>query len=173
VLYDEDANLLGRAEHVILALGHGPLAFPPLLAKARMDPRVGDRIVQAYEPEQYAPKGRYVVLGAGIASINEWANVLDAGGKCIALRRSPAPDEQDLNVPPCLFEARRRQVQGLSFEQRVQFLGSVLKGTSPARRGWRERAGRPKAASRRWWGRSTRSSRARRPADQCRQPTWG
>ena len=140
VLYDEDAKLLGRAKHVMLALGHGPLAFPPLLAKARMDPRVGDRIVQAYEPKHYAPEGRYVVLGAGIASINEWANVLDAGGKCIALRRSPAPDEQDLNVPRCLFEALGiDKFQGLSFEQRVQFLGSVLKGTSPARRGWRER----------------------------------
>ena len=140
VLYDEDANHLGRAKHVMLALGHGPLAFPPLLAKARMTPGIGDRIVQAYEPKQYAPEGRYIVLGAGIASINEWVNVLDAGGKCIALRRSPAPDEQDLNVPRCLFEALGiDKFQALPFEQRVQFLGSVLKGTTPKRRGWLDR----------------------------------
>jgi len=140
VLYDEDANHLGRAKHVMLALGHGPLAFPPLLAKARMTPGIGDRIVQAYEPKQYAPEGRYIVLGAGIASINEWVNVLDAGGKCIALRRSPAPDEQDLNVPRCLFEALGiDKFQALPFEQRVQFLGSVLKGTTPKRRSWLDR----------------------------------
>ncbi len=140
VLYDEEANFLGRAKHIMLALGHGPLSFPPLLAKAKMDPRSGDRIVQAYEPKTYARDGRYIVLGAGIASINEWANVIDAGGKCIALRRNPAPDEQDLNVPRCLFEALGiDKFQGLPFEQRVQFLGTVLKGTSPKRRSWRER----------------------------------
>ncbi len=137
VLYDEEANYLGRAKHVMLALGHGPLSFPPLLAKARQDPRTGDRIVQAYEPKQYAADGRYIVLGAGIASINEWANIIDAGGKCIALRRNPAPDEQDLNVPRCLFDGSGIDAfQGLSFDARLDFLAQSLKGTSPARRGW-------------------------------------
>ncbi|HTN23881.1 MAG TPA: hypothetical protein VL120_07830 [Solirubrobacteraceae bacterium] len=140
VLYDEEANFLGRAKHVMLALGHGPLSFPPVLARAKSDPATADRIVQAYEAKQYAKDGRYVVLGAGIASINEWANALDAGGKCIALRRNPAPDEQDLNVPRCLFEALGiDKFQALPFEQRVAFLGAVLKGTAPKRRGWRER----------------------------------
>jgi hypothetical protein len=140
VLYDEDANFLGRAKHVMLAMGHGPLSFPPVLARAKNDPVVGDRIVQAYEAKQYAKDGRYIVLGAGIASINEWANALDAGGKCIALRRNPAPDEQDLNVPRCLFEALGiDKFQALPFEQRVAFLGSVLKGTAPKRKSWRAR----------------------------------
>ncbi len=141
LLYDEDANLVGRAKHVMLALGHGPLSFPPALAKAKeSDPEIAARVVQAYEAKQYHPGGRYIVIGAGIASINEWANILDAGGKVIALRRNPTPDEQDLNVPRCLFEAKGIDVfQGLSFEQRVAFLGNVLKGTTPRRRGWRDR----------------------------------
>ncbi|HME01756.1 MAG TPA: hypothetical protein VKG38_01825, partial [Solirubrobacteraceae bacterium] len=106
VLYDEDADFIGRAKHVMLSPGHGPLSFPPVLAKARMDPALGDRIVQAYEAKQYAPGGRYVVLGAGIASVNEWANILDAGGSVLALTRNPQPETQDLNVPRCLFESR-------------------------------------------------------------------
>ena len=106
VLYDEQANFIGRAKHVMLAPGHGPLSFPPLLAKAREDPAIGDRIVQAYEPKQYAPGGRYIVLGAGIASVNEWANILDAGASALALTRNPQPETQDLNVPRCLFESR-------------------------------------------------------------------
>ena len=90
----------------MLALGHGPLAFPATLAKAKAaDPEIDERIVQAYQAKSYHPDGRYIVLGAGIASINEWANALDVGAKCIALRRNPAPDEQDLNVPRCLFES--------------------------------------------------------------------
>lgn len=140
VIYDEEARLIGRARHVMLALGHGPLVFPPALARAREDPLVADRIVQAYEAKQYAPAGRYIVIGAGIASVNEWANALDAGASVIALRRNPTPDEQDLNVPRCLFEARGIDVfQALPFEDRVRFLGEVLKGTAPNRRGWRER----------------------------------
>ena len=140
VLYDEEASFVGRAKHVMLALGHGPLSFPPALAKAREDPRFADRIVQAYEPKLYAPGGRYVVIGAGIASVNEWANALDAGAKVIGLLRNPAPDEQDLNVPRCLFEALGIDAfQGLPFDRRIEFLGKVLKGTAPQRRGWEER----------------------------------
>jgi hypothetical protein len=141
VLYDEDANFIGRSKHVMLALGHGPLQWPPSLAKAKADdPEVDARIVQAYAPKQYAPGGRYIIIGNGIASVNEWANAIDAGAKVIALRRNPQPDEQDLNVPRCLFEALGIDVfQGLSFEDRVQFLGKVLRGTAPKRRGWLER----------------------------------
>ena len=94
MLYDEQANFIGRAKHVMLAPGHGPLSFPPSLAKARKDPALADRVVQAYEPKQYAPGGRYIVLGAGIASVNEWANILDAGAWCISLLRSPAPESR-------------------------------------------------------------------------------
>src|SRR3954454_23440790 len=82
-LYDEDANLLGRAKHVMMAMGHGPLAFPGIYGAAREDPRTADRIVQAYEPKEYFAGGRYIVVGSGIASVNEWANIIDAGGQCI------------------------------------------------------------------------------------------
>jgi hypothetical protein len=137
VLHDEDGGFLGRARHVMLALGHGPLSFPRVLAQAREDADCAGRVVQAYEPKAYAPGGRYVVIGAGIASVNEWANALDAGAKVISLLRNPAPDEQDLNTPRCFFEAFGIDAfQELSFDQRVAFLGQILKGTSPSRRGW-------------------------------------
>jgi hypothetical protein len=113
------------------------LSFPPLLAKARKDPALADRIVQSYEPKQYAKGGRYIVLGAGIASVNEWANILDEGGSVLALTRSPQPETQDLNVPRCLFESRGIDAYTqLPFEERIQFLGQVLRGTRPDRREW-------------------------------------
>jgi hypothetical protein len=150
VLYDEDANFAGRAKHVMLALGHSPLSFPPVLAKAREDPALADRIVQAYEPKAYAAGGRYVVVGAGIASLNEWVNALDAGAAgVISLLRSPAPDEQDLNTPRCLFEALGIDAfQGLSLDERIDFLGKILKGTSPRRRGWEDKVRRARAEGR-------------------------
>jgi hypothetical protein len=137
VMYDEQANFIGRAKHVMLSPGHGPLSFPPVLAKARKDPAVADRIVQAYEPKQYAPGGRYIVLGAGIASVNEWANILDAGASALALTRNPQPETQDLNVPRCLFESIGIDAYTqLPFDQRIEFLGQVLRGTRPQRREW-------------------------------------
>ena len=137
MLYDEQANFIGRAKHVMLAPGHGPLSFPPVLAKARKDPALADRIVQAYEPKQYAPGGRYIVLGAGIASVNEWANILDAGASALALTRNPQPETQDLNVPRCLFESIGIDAYTqLPFDQRIEFLGKVLRGTRPERREW-------------------------------------
>ena len=139
-LYDEESNFLGRCKHAMLAIGHGPLAFPGVYGKAREDPRVRDRVVQAYEPKQYVPGGRYLVLGSGIASVNEWVNCADAGAQCIALRRNPQPDQQDLNVPRCLFDGSGIDAfLGLTFDERFEFLGQVLRGTAPSRRTWAER----------------------------------
>jgi hypothetical protein len=139
-LYDEQANYAGRVRHLMLAVGHGPLSFPPALAKAREDPALADRIVQAYDAKAYAAGGRYVVIGAGIASVNEWANALDAGAKVVSLLRNPTPDEQDLNTPRCFFEALGIDAfQGLPFDRRLEFLGQILKGTSPRRRGWEQK----------------------------------
>ena len=124
----------------MIACGHGPLSFPPVLAKARQDPALADRIVQAYAPKQYDPSGRYIVIGSGIASVNEWANAIDVGAKCISLVRNPTPDEQDLNTPRCFFEALGIDAfQNLDFDQRIEFLGRILKGTAPHRRGWEAR----------------------------------
>jgi len=137
VLYDEQANFIGRSKHVMLAPGHGPLSWPPMLAQARKDPKLAERIVQAYQAKQYAPGGRYIVLGAGIASVNEWANILDIGASVLALTRNPQPETQDLNVPRCLFESLGIDAYvSLPWEQRVRFLGEVLKGSRPERRSW-------------------------------------
>ena len=138
-LYDEDAALLGRARHVMVAVGHGPLSFPGVYGAAREDPEIGERVVQAYEPKTYFPGGRYLVVGSGIAAVNEWVNIIEAGAQCIAMRRNPEPEDQDLNVPRCLFDGSGIDAfQGLSFDQRLDFLGQALKGTSPSRRGWSE-----------------------------------
>lgn len=136
-LYDEDANLLGRCKHALLGVGHGPLGFPGVYGEARENPEIRDRVVQAYEPKEYHEGGRYLVVGSGIAAVNEWVNCVDAGAQCIAVRRNPHPDDQDLNVPRCLFDGSGIDAfQGLSFDQRIDFLGDVLRGTSPQRRNW-------------------------------------
>jgi hypothetical protein len=148
-LYDEEAGLLGRAKHVMIAIGHGPLSFPGVYGEARDRDDIGDRVVQSYEPKRYAAGGRYLVVGSGIASINEWVNALDAGAECIALQRNPMPEEQDLNVPRCLFDGSGIDAfQGLGFDERLDFLGRVLRGTAPTRRNWVDAVAEGKAQGR-------------------------
>jgi hypothetical protein len=138
-MYDEEGGLAGRAKHVILTLGHGPLSFPPVLARAREDPALSGRIVHAYEPKDYVPDGRYVVIGAGIAAVNEWINAIDAGAKVLSLLRRPAAEVQDLNTPRCMFEALGIDgFGGAPLDDRLAFLRKILKGTSPSRRKWRQ-----------------------------------
>ncbi len=145
-LYDDDAKLLGRAKHVMVALGHGPLAFPGVYGEARKQTRSWPTgSCRRTSRSSTTQGGRYIVLGSGIASVNEWVNVIDAGAQCIALRRNPEPDEQDLNVPRCLFDGSGIDAfQGLSFDQRVDFLGRALRGTAPESGDWaaKVRAGR-------------------------------
>jgi len=145
-LYDEEGELLGRCKHLMIAIGHGPLAFPGIYGTARADPALAGRIVQSYEPKRYVAGGHYLVVGSGIASLNEWVNAVEAGATCVALRRNPMPDEQDLNVPRCLFDGSGIDAfDALTFEERLDFLSEVLRGTSPTRHQWTKRL---KAAAR-------------------------
>ena len=152
VMYDEQANFIGAPKHVMLAPGHGPLSFPPLLAKARKDPALADRIVQAYEPKQYAQGGRYIVLGRGHrlgqrVGEHPRRRRVGVGAHSERAARDPGP-----NVPRCLFESIGIDAYTrLPFDQRIEFLGQVLRGTRPDRRQWlsRIKAGQQRGAVRR------------------------
>ena len=151
VLYDEDANFIGRAKHVMLALGHGPLAFPADAGQGEGRRPRDRRPHRAGLPGQELPPRRALHRASARASPRSTSGPTrsTSAPRCIALRRNPAPDEQDLNVPRCLFEALGIDVfQGLPFEQRVQFLGNVLKGTTPRRRSWLERIERGRSEGR-------------------------
>ena len=147
VLYDEEANFIGRAKHVMLARRARAALVP---AGARQgEGRIRSSTTGSCRPTSRSstrPEGRYVVVGAGIASVNEWANALDAGAKVISLLRNPEPDEQDLNTPRCLFEALGIDAfQGSLRASASPFLGKILKGTAPTRR---ELAGADRAGPR-------------------------
>jgi hypothetical protein len=80
------------------------LQFPAALAKAKAQDPDMDAHRPGLRAKAYHPDGRYIVIGSGIASINEWANALDTGAKVIAsgaiLRRTSRTQRAR-----CLFEA--------------------------------------------------------------------
>ena len=132
VLYDEQANFIGRAKHVMLAPGPRPAVVPAGAGQGAQGS--GDRRPDrpGLRAQAVRTGGRYIVLGAGIASVNEWANILDAGGSVLALTRNAQPETQDLNVPRCLFESLGIDAYtSLPFDQRIEFLGRGPAGDAP------------------------------------------
>lgn len=142
-LSDEDGQLIGRAQHVVLALGHPGLRWPAAVGSWRFHPRVA----HAYQGPAFARGERVVVVGGGIAAAHTWLAALDAGATVLALHRSPLRRQQ-LNAARCMFssvgiEAYRR----LGPDERLAFLRAA-RGSFPWRWGWEWRLLRARRAGR-------------------------
>lgn len=149
VLEDEAGAPLGRARHVILALGHPGLRWPPAADRWRRDPRVS----HAYQA--WAPRGgeHIVVVGGGIAAAHAWLAALAAGASVTALHRRPLVRQQ-LNAPRCMFSA-----VGIAAYQALDPAARLARlrgqgGSLPRRRAWERRLKRAHEAGqfRECWG---------------------
>ena len=173
-LYDEESELVGRSRHVMLAVGHGPLAFPSIYGAAREDPEIGDRIVQSYEPKQYA-RGRPLSGGRLGHRFGQRVGQRPRGGRrmlCAAAQpdaRRAGPER----APLPLRRQRHRRVPG----PRVR--GPARLPREGAARHLADAAQLGRCCSRRQAGRQVRGAlrkrhgrgaRARRPAGGDRPP---
>jgi len=123
---------LGRARHVVLALGHPGLHWPEEFEDWRGDPRV----IHAYERPTVIPGERVVIVGGGIAAAHLWLAALEAGAEVIALHRKPLRF-QPLNAPRCAFnEAGIQAYRRLSPDQRLAQLRSPRGSSYPWRLRW-------------------------------------
>lgn len=143
-LYNADWNLIGGARHVVLALGHPGLHWPPAFESLRGHPRVA----HAYQAPETGRGERVVVVGGGIAAAHLWLAALDAGADVIALHRLPLRC-QALNAPRCDFtaigiEAYRR----LAPEERRNRFQVERGSTYPWRFAWEWRLWRARRAGR-------------------------
>ena len=131
-LRDESGESLGTAQHVILALGHPGLRWPPCLSEWRDDPRVG----HAYQPKVYHAGELVVVVGRGMAAAHEWLAALRAGCSVVALSRLPV-HHQPLNAPRCDFSASGLdRYRRLNSPDRHAYLDRVAAGSYPWRPEW-------------------------------------
>lgn len=131
-LYDDREAQVGSARHVILALGHGGLAWPAELEPWRADPRVR----HAYEPGQFEPGQQVIVLGGGMAAAHVWVSALRAGCQVKAVHRRPLR-RQPLNAARCVFTSPGiRAYQALGPAERNEFLKGVGAGSFAWRLEW-------------------------------------
>ena len=143
VLYDEDANFLGRAKHVMLALGHGPLAVPARRwpRRRRPTPRSTSASCRPTRPRATTPTGATSCSGAGIASINEWANALDVGRQ--VHRPAPQPGARRAGPQraalPVRVAGHRRLRRAALRAARAVPRATCSRARRPRRRSWLER----------------------------------
>ncbi len=103
VMYDEQANFIGRAKHVMLAPGHGPLSFPPLAGQGAQGPgdrrphRAGVRAqaIRAGRPLHRARRGHR--LGQRVGEHHRRRRV-GAGADAERAARDPGPERPPLPV---------------------------------------------------------------------------
>ena len=131
-VHDTDGRLAGRARHVVLALGHAPLLWPPEVEPLRGHPR----IAHAYDGPEVKSGERVVVVGGGISAVHLWLAALDAGADVIALHRHPLR-QQPLNAPRCDFSAAGIDAyRRLSPDRRLARLQADVGSNYPRRWRW-------------------------------------
>lgn len=132
VLHDGAGSVLGRARHVLLALGHGELRWPEALADPQCRESFGAAVRHAYQPKTYQ-QATYFVIGSGMAAAAEWTNILNAGGRVVALRRRADVLEQPLSAPRCYFGGPLLdRFHSLDRAERAALLRDTARGSYPA-----------------------------------------
>ncbi|GAB4577557.1 MAG: hypothetical protein Fur0022_02880 [Anaerolineales bacterium] len=143
-LMDINGQFVGRARHVVLALGHPGLNWPGEFEAWRADPRV----VHAYEKPALRAGERVVIVGGGIGAAHLWLAALDAGSEVIALHRKPLRF-QPLNAPRCAFnEAGIATYRRLRPEERLLQLANPLGSSYPKRPHWEKQFDQARKAGR-------------------------
>jgi cation diffusion facilitator CzcD-associated flavoprotein CzcO len=131
-LRDEAGQNLATAQHVILALGHPGLWWPPILSDWRKD----QRVAHAYEPKLYRAGELVLVIGRGMAAAHEWLAALRADCRVMAISRHPL-HHQALNAPRCDFSAAGLdRYRRLGPSERHAYLDGLASGTYPWRPEW-------------------------------------
>lgn len=131
-LLDMNGEVVGETQHVILAVGHGRLAIPDVVARFQERYPGDPRVISSYEPKQYWPQEVVLVVGDGLTAGTEWVNVLEHGGCVLGVSLSGFILNQPLNTPRKYFSKRglepyRNQLRG----ERVRELRAAQKGTLP------------------------------------------
>jgi hypothetical protein len=103
-LRDATDQVRARARHVLLAPGHAGLRWPDVCRDPQLRDALSGLVYHAYQPKCYQGRDT-VVIGAGLAAVTEWLNVLRSGGTVLSVRRSARLVEQPLSAPRCAFVA--------------------------------------------------------------------
>lgn len=137
-VFDTEGNSRGVFDHVIIAIGHGPLAIPPVVEHYQKTYPQDYRVQHAFA--QMVPlhsNETVMVVGDGLTAGTLWANILNTGGSVIAVSRDGFSFGQALNTPRKYFSSRGiSQYVRKTDEQRMHELKRATRGTIPLYGEW-------------------------------------
>lgn len=131
-LMSQTGECIGRARHVILALGHAGLAWPTWAAAWHGH----QAVTHAYDGATFWPGQTVVVIGSGMAAAHTWVKALRAGARVLVIQRRPQR-RQHLAAPRSLFSAVGIEAyQKLTPARRQAVLADLGHGAFPWRWAW-------------------------------------
>lgn len=123
--------------HLILAIGHGPITTPDPIAQYQAQYPYDTHVASAFSQKNIRPGATVIVIGDGLTAATEWMNILENGGKVIAVSMRGFTFNQPLNTPRRYFSTRGFiPYRTLPDAQRLQTLRDATKGTIPGYRYW-------------------------------------
>jgi hypothetical protein len=139
-IYDSNDQLQGVVDHLVLAVGHGKISIPPVIADYQQShPNTTSVQHSFFHTQEYTAGTTVMILGNGLTAATEWANALAADAKVIAVCPMSFTMEQPLNTPRRYFSLRgifpyRHQAA----RDRLRELAAAKRGTFPPYRHWKK-----------------------------------
>lgn len=138
-LFSGGGELTGQVQHVVLAVGHGVPSMPMVIERFQTKYPDDKRVRHTFTGMAGAPvrATTTLVLGSGLTSGTQWANILGQGGRVIAVCPEGFNMGQPLNTPRKYFSSRgiapfTTQVPA----DRARELKMAMRGTIPAYPEW-------------------------------------
>ncbi|MBI3255884.1 MAG: SidA/IucD/PvdA family monooxygenase [Candidatus Andersenbacteria bacterium] len=106
-VFGQAGKLVGRFEHIIVAVGHGQPYVPEPIKKFNQKYPHDKRVRHSFHAGEVIKPGQTVlVMGNGLSSATHWTNYLDSQVNLIAVAPHPFIMNQPLNTPRKYFSKR-------------------------------------------------------------------
>lgn len=136
-LYDANHRIQCRARNVLLAPGHGALAWPDACVDPEVRASMDGLLFHAYEAKPHHGQ-TVLVIGSGMSAATEWTNALREGGRVIAVRRAREVVQQRLSAPRCSFGGPwLDRYHALGSSDREAVLAAMGHGSFPGTGQWK------------------------------------
>lgn len=139
-MYDENQELILRAQHIIISVGHGPLNVPECVQEFQTKHPGDKRVRHAFvSGEDALPNETVLVMGNGITSATLWLHCLQKGASVIGVSPDAFTMYQPLNTPRHYFSRRGlKPFRAQDKEARFQELREAKQGTFPPYGNWKQ-----------------------------------
>lgn len=139
LIYNDQQQLVGQVQHVIIAVGHAAPFIPDPVQKFQAQHPNNPCVTGAFTAKQVHPGHPYLVIGDGLSAATEWVRIIEQGGCVIAVSQKGFEFGQPLNTPRRYMSKRGLASYHRRAEQeRHSELNTVTRANIPFYPGWKK-----------------------------------